>query len=77
MLDIDFGELGVKTTSARITDQYTPEVLVGQQVSAIVNFAPKLIAGVKSEVLVMGAYSSQGVILLQPTQPVENGSEVG
>lgn len=54
-LQIDFGEeLGVKASSAQITQRYRPEQLVGRQVTAIVNFPPRRVAGYKSEVLILG-----------------------
>jgi tRNA-binding protein len=78
VLTIDFGPAGIKTSSAQITEHYTPEDLIGQQVVAVLNFASKLIAGVRSEVLVLGAMSDkQGVILIRPTIPVPNGSSIG
>lgn len=78
ILTIDFGELGIKTSSAQVTQNYTPESLVGKQVIAVVNFPVKRIAGIASEVLVLGAYSAEkDVVLLQPTLPVENGSRIG
>jgi len=78
ILEVDFGPLGIKTSSAQITQHYTPEQLIGMQVMAVVNFPVKHIAGVKSEVLVMGAISvSDGVVLMTPTQPVENGARLG
>lgn len=74
-LEIDFGELGVKQSSAQITKRYTPEVLIGKQVVAIVNFPPKRIAGFQSEVLVLGGVPAEGdVILLQPDLEVANGT---
>ena len=77
VLTIDFGSLGIRTSSAQITKNYTPEDLPGIQVVAVMNFPAKRIAGIKSEVLVLGAYSdSRGVILLQLTHSVENGSQV-
>src|SRR5882724_8554559 len=64
---IDFGELGVKRSSAQITDRYTPGELVGRRVVAVVNFPPKQIGPFVSEVLVLGAYGERGeVILLRP-----------
>ena len=77
VLRIDFGPLGMRTSSAQVTRNYTPEQLVGRQVAAVLNFPPKRVAGVKSEVLVLGAVSeADGVVLLQPTSPVANGSPV-
>ena len=76
-LKIDFGELGEQTSSARITDQYRPEDLVGRQVIAVVNFPPKRIGGFESQVLVLGAYQPDGTVcLLQPDGPVENGARL-
>ena len=78
ILRIDFGPLGIKTSSAQITENYQPDELVGVQISAVVNFPTKRVAGFKSEVLVLGAYSvEKGVVLLTPTDSVENGSIVG
>jgi len=73
-LTIDFGELGVKKSSAQITRLYERESLVGKQIVAVVNFPPKQIAGFMSECLVLGVLSSDGeVVLLQPERKVENG----
>lgn len=79
ILTIDFGpELGIKTSSAQLTRNYTPQDLIGRQVVAVVNFLPKRIAGVKSEVLVLGALSAEkDVVLLFPSHAVENGSPIG
>lgn len=77
VMSIDFGEHGVKTSSAQITKNYSARELVGRQVAAVLNFPVKRIAGVKSEALVLGAYSeSRDVVLLQLTHPVENGSRI-
>jgi tRNA-binding protein len=77
-LHIDFGELGIKKSSAQITDLYTPQSLIGQQVIAVINFSPKQIADFMSECLVLGLYHTNGqVVLLQPQQPVPNGCKVG
>ncbi|PEY34634.1 tRNA-binding protein [Bacillus cereus] len=76
-LEIDFGELGIKQSSAQITKRYTPEDLIGKQVVAIVNFPPKRVAGFKSEVLVLGGVPEQrDVILLQPDIEVPNGTPI-
>ena len=75
VLRIDFGLFGIKTSSAQITKNYQAESLIGLQISAVVNFTAKRIAGVKSEVLILGAYSEdKGVVLLTPTESVEDGS---
>jgi len=76
-LAIDFGELGVKRSSAQITRRYSPESLIGRQVAAIVNFPPRKIAGYASEVLVLGGVPGEGdVALLRPDEPVPNGTPV-
>ena len=77
-LEIDFGELGVKKSSAQITRRYQPETLVGRQVVAVVNFPPRRIAGFPSEVLVLGGIPEEGdVVLLKPDEPVPNGTPIG
>jgi len=74
---IDLGpELGVKDSSAQITDHYTPEDLVGRQVVVVANFEPIRIADVKSEVRILGAEAEVGCILLSLEHPVENGSKI-
>jgi tRNA-binding protein len=77
-LTIDFGELGIKRSSAQITALYNKEELIGKQVIAVVNFPVKQIANFFSECLVLGVYNENNeVVLLQPTLPVKNGSKVG
>ena len=77
VLRIDFGPFGIKTSSAQITKNYQAENLRGKQISAVVNFTAKQVAGVKSEVLILGAYSEdKGVVLLTPIESVEDGSLV-
>ncbi|WP_195259009.1 chaperone CsaA [Bacillus paralicheniformis] len=77
-LEIDFGEeIGVKRSSAQITKRYTPEKLIGRQVTAVVNLPPRRIAGFKSEVLVLGGVPEKGdVILLAPDQEAPNGTKI-
>ncbi|MBO5212403.1 MAG: tRNA-binding protein [Clostridia bacterium] len=77
-LKIDFGdEIGIKKSSAQITEAYKCEDLIGKQVLAVVNFPPRQIADFMSEVLVLGTYSKQGVILITPDKQVENGDKLG
>jgi tRNA-binding protein len=77
-LFVDFGpEIGQKRSSAQITDCYTPEELVGRQVLGVVNFPPRRIADFSSEVLVLGVYAKEGVVLIAPDRPVENGAVLG
>ena len=75
---IDFGPLGVKRSSAQVTDHYRAPDLVGRLVVAVVNFPPKQIGPFVSEVLVLGAYNEAGeVILLHPDEAVTPGSKIG
>lgn len=77
-LKVDFGtEIGEKKSSAQITNHYTPEDLIGKQVLAVVNFPPRQIANFMSEVLVLGTYSEDGVVLITPDKPVKNGDKLG
>jgi len=74
---IDFGDLGVKKTSAQITHLYGVEDLVGRQVVAVCNFPPRQIADFQSEVLVLGAVHDTGeVVLLRPDRDVPHGCRV-
>ena len=77
VLSIDFGpELGIKISSAQITN-YSIDELINRQIVAVCNFENRNIAGVESEVLVLGAINERDeVILLEPRQPVNNGSEI-
>jgi tRNA-binding protein len=76
-LKIDFGDLGIKKSSAQITDLYTKEELVNKQVAAVVNFKPRQIANFMSECLVIGVYNTDGnVMLLQATKEIKNGEQV-
>ncbi len=76
VMRIDFGDLGIKTSSAQITRNYLPDELIGKQVVAVTNFPPKRIAGVKSEVLVLGAVQDNDIVLLQPDLKVKNGLRI-
>ena len=78
VLEIDFGnKIGIKTTSAKITDYYDQENLIGEQIIAVCNFPIKNIAGVKSEVLVLGAMEEGAkVVLVHPSKKVANGLEI-
>ncbi len=77
-LSINFGELGIKKSSAQITTLYSKESLIGRQVIAVVNFPPKQIANFMSECLVLGVYNTnKEVVLLQPSMPVSNGDKIG
>ncbi len=75
---IDFGEeIGVKKSSAQITDLYSVDELPGRQILAVVNFPPRQIADFLSEVLVLGVYSAKGVVLIAPERRVEKGDRLG
>ena len=75
---IDFGPaIGVRKSSAQITENHSLETLIGQQVAAVVNFPPRQIGPVRSEVLVLGTYSADGVLLLSPDPNAALGDRVG
>ena len=78
VLEVDFGEeIGVKKSSAQITDYYNQENLIGKQVIGVCNFPEKNIAGVKSQVLILGAIEEDGkVVLLNPSQKTKNGLKI-
>ncbi|GER00105.1 tRNA-binding protein [Iodidimonas gelatinilytica] len=78
-LVVDFGpEIGMRKTSAQITDHYQPQDLVGRQVLGVVNFPPKQIGPLMSECLVTGIYAEDGsVVLAVPDKPVPNGARLG
>jgi tRNA-binding protein len=78
VLEVDFGaEIGRKTTSAQLTERYIAEQLLGRQVAAVVNFPPKGVAGVKSEVLVLGFPDAEGhVVLVGVDRPVPDGGRL-
>ncbi|MEM7597566.1 MAG: tRNA-binding protein [Pseudomonadota bacterium] len=75
---VDFGEeIGEKKSSAQLTAHYTPESLIGRQVMAVVNFPPRQIGPVRSEILVLGVSDAEGgIVLLAPDQEVPLGSRM-
>ena len=76
-LIIDFGAIGIKKSSAQITDLYSKEELLHKQVSAIVNFKPRQIANFLSECLILGVYNNDGnVVLLKTSQFIKNGEQI-
>ena len=78
VVEVDFGnEIGIKQSSAQITHYYSKENLVGKQVIGVCNFPTKNIAGVVSEVLILGAIEKDGkVVLVHPSQKAENGLDI-
>jgi len=78
VIKVDFGEeIGVKQSSAQITHYYNSENLVGKQVIGVCNFPTKNIAGIVSEVLILGAIEKDGkVVLMHPSQKTENGLDI-
>ena len=78
VLEVDFGEeIGVKKSSAQITHYYNQENLIGKQVIGVCNFPEKNIAGIKSQVLILGAIEEDGkVVLLNPSQKTKNGLKI-
>ncbi len=77
-LEVDFGVLGIKKSSAQLTDLYNKEELIGKQIIAVVNFPKKQIANFFSECLVLGVYGdNKEVTLLSTTLPVKNGLQIG
>jgi tRNA-binding protein len=76
-LRVDFGSLGLRSSSAQITDLYEPGDLVGLQVVAVVNFPPRVVAGFSSDVLVLAVEDGRGSqVLLIPERPVPDGGKV-
>jgi len=77
-LTIDFGQEGIKRSSAQITHFYSKEELIGLQVIAVINFPEKQIANFFSQCLVLGVYTPEKeVVLLSPLQKIHNGAKVG
>jgi len=74
---IDFGNFGIKKTSAQISKLYLPDEIIGKQVIAVVNFPSKQIANIQSECLILGAVNEDEVTLLTTDKPVKNGLRIG
>jgi len=76
-INVDFGKLGTRKSSAQITKLYNPAELIGRQVICIVNFPKKQIATLLSECLIMGVVDGEIVTLISPERKVENGLRIG
>ena len=77
-IEVDFGEFGLKKTSAQNTDLYTPEELIGKQIVGVINFPKKQIGPFMSEFLLTGFYQEDGkVVIAIPEKPIKNGSKLG
>ena len=77
-LEIDFGpEIGIKKSSAQLTVHYTPDSLVGRKVAAVVNFPPRQIGPHRSEVLTLGTYRGDAVLLVSPEPTAQPGDRLG
>lgn len=78
IVEVDFGEFGIKKSSAQITVNYQPDTLIGKQIIAVINFPAKQIGPIKSQFLLCGFYKEDGsVVIIQPEQPVPNGAKLG
>lgn len=77
-ITVDLGEeLGRRQSSAQLTVFYQPHDLIGRQVLCVVNFPPKRVAGIKSEILILGVYHGDGVVLIEPEREVALGDKLG
>ncbi|NRB62272.1 MAG: tRNA-binding protein [Saprospiraceae bacterium] len=77
-MNIDFGDYGIRKTSAQITTLYTPDDIIGKQVVAVINFPPKQIANIMSQCLVLGGLGTDNeVTLIQPERKIKNGTRIG
>lgn len=77
-LTVDFGEFGIKKSSARITELYKKEDLIGKQIIGVINFLPKKIGPFVSEFLTTGFYREDGLVVLAvPDKPTPNGAKIG
>ena len=76
-IKIDVGEeIGIKNSSAQITDLYSIEELIGKQVIVVTNFEPMVIGDIKSEVRILGAVTKEGCIILETERKIENGIKI-
>ena len=77
-MTIDFGEFGMRKTSAQVTTLYEPKDIIGKQIIAVINFPPKQIANIMSECLVLGGVGeNKEVTLIEPERHVKNGTRIG
>lgn len=76
IITVDFGELGVKKTSAQVTALYQPDDIIGKQIIGVVNFPKKQIANIQSEFLLLGAVDGKEVTILEPSLKVKNGLRI-
>lgn len=76
-IKVDFGDFGIRKTSAQVTKLYNTDELIGKQVVAVVNFPPKQIANMQSECLILGAVNADEVTLLSTDKKVKNGLRIG
>ncbi len=77
IIEVDFGEQGIRKTSAQITDNYQPEELIGRQILAVLNFPEKQIGPIKSQFLLCGFYKEDGtVVIVSPESNVPNGAKL-
>ena len=76
LIHVDFGEIGIKKTSAQITENYKLKDLIGKQIVGLVNLPKKQIANIQSEFLILGAIdgSLENVVIIQPQSITKNGS---
>lgn len=77
ILHIDLGPLGIRKSSAQITECYGLDELINKQIMAVVNFPPKQIGPIQSECLVLGFYTANGVVLAVPDKLCQNGDKLG
>lgn len=77
-IKVDFGEYGIKKTSAQITRLYSKDSIIGKQIIGVINFPPKQIANMRSECLIMGALGEDNAVtLIEPERKIKNGLRIG